>query len=256
MADKSGDNQGSQDAGARRQDPRVERLRPDPAARPARSQVITGLLGDSDRDGRRRLYLTSALDVYVEFGVEDVLTITEIPADQRPFLGEQATRVELRDEAPVDFTRSRVVGDVDEFDLDLRLPGRGVRFAAEAAASSGMLACVKPGEIITDPCDYTCDSWVCHTSLFAGNRCEDYTFGGPATSVRAGCPGGGGGRGTDTCATCDTCDTCATQCGTCYTQLGQTDCGGCYTQVAYTQCGTCYTDVGETNCGGCNRARG
>lgn len=221
------------------QDPRVEQLRPDPSEPPPRSRSLSGLWGDSDRPGFRRLYLTSALDVYAEFRVEDVVATTDIPADQRPFLGEQSTRVELRHDAPVDITRSRRVGDVDDFDIDIRFGRGGRRFMANEYASSEII-CMKPGKPITDPCDYSCD-WMCKT------------YAGP----NGGCPDGGGNGGGNTAECTDTCATCegVTNCGTCYTDLGQTNCGTCYTDLGQTNCGTCYTDYGNTQCGGCNQRR-
>ncbi|MDQ3733114.1 MAG: hypothetical protein M3400_03795 [Actinomycetota bacterium] len=106
MAEKS-ESAGKGEPGGRKQDPRVEQLRPDPSEPPPRGQCLSGLWGDSDRAGFRRLYFTSALDSYAEFRVEDVVATVDIPADQAPFLGEQSTRVELRHDAPVDFTVSR-----------------------------------------------------------------------------------------------------------------------------------------------------
>ena len=76
----------------------------------------------------RRLYLTSGLDAYAEFRVEDVVQVSDIPPERPPFLGEQATRVALRVDAQVDITRSRRAGSINPFDLDLRLR-RGIKSA-------------------------------------------------------------------------------------------------------------------------------
>ena len=115
------------------QDPFVERLRPDPSQPPERLRILEGLLGDSDREGYRRLYFSRELDHYAEFRVEDVLFSEPIPPDQPPFLGQQATRVGLRREATVEYTRLRTPRPVDEFDLDVRLGApRGLRAGAEA----------------------------------------------------------------------------------------------------------------------------
>ena len=230
------------DASGKGQDPRVEQLRPDPSQPPPRGRSLSGLWGNSDRAGFQRLYLSSALDSYAEFRVEDVLATTDIPAEQAPFLGEQSTRVELRHEAPVDFTVSRRVGDIDEFDLDVRFGTGAPRAFGNVYASSADIACVKPGEPITDPCEHSCDAFLCKTFKGAGGR--DCAGAGPG-------PGGSRNCGTDTCNTCEG----ATQCGTCYTDPYQTQCGTCDTQYGNTQCGTCYTDYGETRCGGCNRRR-
>jgi hypothetical protein len=46
------------------QDPYVERLRPDPSQPPEAVRILEGLLGDSDREGYRRLYFNRELDYY------------------------------------------------------------------------------------------------------------------------------------------------------------------------------------------------
>lgn len=61
------------------QDPLVERLRPDPSQLPETGLTVSGLLGDSDRPGHRRLYLTKGLDYFIEFSVGDVLDSSRIP---------------------------------------------------------------------------------------------------------------------------------------------------------------------------------
>ena len=222
------------DAGGRRQDPRVERLRPDPSQPPARGRSLAGLWGNSDREGLRRLYLTRDLGIYAEFRLDDVLGTDEIPPERSPFLGEQATSVELRHGADVEITHVRRVGEVDEFDLDVRFSTGARRAFGTMYASSEGNACVEPGEVISpEPCNYSC-GWICDT------------YEGP---VGRGCPGGGVRQsaecGTGTCVPC-------------HTDLGYTQCGTCDTDVGATRCGTCYTDWYQTNCGGCDRvpARG
>jgi hypothetical protein len=236
MADGDNDPQG------RRQDPRVERLRPQPQMPPPRTRALEGLWGDSDRDGYARLYLTHDLAVYAEFRVADVVAATEIPADRPPFLGEQATRVELPRDADVDITRTKRVEDVDVFDLDIRF---GKVFAASVGfASSGPDECLKGAEDTKFPCGHTCDAFLCETFVGpGGGQCPP------------GGGGGGGGRPVDS-AGCPT-GTCVgeTMCGTCHTDFGATQCGTCHTDVGATQCGTCHTDFGATQCGGCERVR-
>jgi hypothetical protein len=222
----------------KKQDPRVEQLRPDPSESPPRGRPMSGLWGESDREGFRRLYLTSDLTLYAEFRLEDVLLVTDVPADQAPFVGEQSTRIELRIDAPVEITHARRVPDVDEFDLDVRFGTGGRRPMANVYASSVGNRCVEPNKEITDPCGYSCD-WMCKTYEYRGG---------------GGCPDPGGGGGSNDCGT-DTCATCAgaTQCGTCNTDPYQTNCGTCHTQYGETHCGTCHTDWGHTACGGCDR---
>jgi hypothetical protein len=177
----------------KQQDPRVERLRPDPSQPAQRVRTLSGLWGDSDRVGFGRLYLTSALDTYAEFRLDDVIATAEIPADESPFLGEQATRLELRDEAVVDFTRSRRLDDVDDFDLD-------VRFGSPTAAAPWWDPRVVPP-------NHTRDAFLCKT--FAG--------------IVDPCPTDVVPRTRQT-VTCDTCP--VTWCDTCYTCPGEVTCPG------------------------------
>jgi hypothetical protein len=214
------------DPKSRKQDPRVERLRPDPSKPAPRTRALEGLWGDSDRTGFARLYLTRDLSVYAEFLVEDVIVTTEIPADRAPFVGEQATHVELPHDANVDITHSKVAGDLDEFDLDVRF-GTAARYASVGFASSGPNECTKAEDDTDFPCGHTCDPFLCKTFIGRG--------GGQ-------CPRGGRGGDSAQCVT-DTCNTCDTNCGTCNTDVGNTNCG------------TCDTDFGQTNCGGCERRR-
>jgi hypothetical protein len=217
-----------QDANRKPQDPRVERLRPDPGEPAIRTRSLDGLWGDSDRPGYARLYLTRDLGVYAEFRVEDVVVTAEIPEERAPFVGEQSTHIELPRDANVDITHTRLAGDIDEFDLDIRLGAR-IRFASVGYASSGPNECTKAEDDTEFPCGHTCDPFLCKTFIGPG--------GGQ-------CPDGGRGGGSNDCTdTCVTCETCETQCVPCYSQYG------------HTACGTCYTDPGQTECGGCNRFR-
>jgi hypothetical protein len=115
------------------QDPFVQRRRPDPSQPPEAVRSLEGLMGDSDREGYRRLYFTRELDYYAEFRTEDVLFSEPIGPDRPPFLGEDATRVGIRRDAPIEYTRSRSAGAVeDEFDLDIRLAAAPLSTAAKA----------------------------------------------------------------------------------------------------------------------------
>lgn len=126
MADKHGrDGEDRSVHGAERaQDPLVDRLRPDPAQPATPARVLLGFFGDSDRPGFRRLYFTIELDSYAEFRIDDVLGVDDIPADQQPFVGDEATRVWIRRDATIDYTRTHTPRPVDEFDLDVRLASR------------------------------------------------------------------------------------------------------------------------------------
>jgi hypothetical protein len=125
---------GQAEGADRAQDPIVGRLRPDPAQRPEPALELTGFLGDSDRPGFRRLYFTRTLDYYCEFRMEDVLHTAGVPAGEAPFAGEEATRLSLKMDATVEYTRTRTARPPDEFDLDVRL---GPRYAARGEMVPG-----------------------------------------------------------------------------------------------------------------------
>jgi hypothetical protein len=234
----------------RPQDPRVERLRPDPSQSPQAALTLAGFLGDSDRAGYRRLYFTRSLDSYAEFRAEEVLHVQPIGADEQPFPGEEATRVTLRRDATVEYTRTRVARPLDEFDLDIRLGGRRApaprlpNQITEETCGGATCAC---GE--TSTCWFTCPGCGltsetcdgCGTDITCAS-CRD-TCGGP--TCRATCQ--------DTCLRTDcqqaTCDTCRTDCaGTC-----RTDCFGATCRTCQTRCGqaTCATCAGQATCQTC-----
>jgi hypothetical protein len=60
------------------------------------------------------------LDYYVEFAVEDVAQTSQIPAEQPPFVGSEATQILLKNDANVAYTRTSKVRPPDEFDLDIQ----------------------------------------------------------------------------------------------------------------------------------------
>ncbi|HWC27364.1 MAG TPA: hypothetical protein VG474_12330 [Solirubrobacteraceae bacterium] len=143
-------------AGAgRSQDPRVEGRRPDPAGPPTPARTLLGFLGDSDRRGFRRLYFTRELDYYAEFRVDDVLHVEEIAPEQQPFVGEQATRVLIRRDATVEYTRTHTPRPVDEFDLDVRLASR--RDVGAWRAETWQTECARCAPTVVDQtCEPTC----------------------------------------------------------------------------------------------------
>jgi hypothetical protein len=197
------------------QDPFVERLRPDPSEPPIPVRVLEGLLGSSDREGYWRLYFTRELDYYAEFRAEDVVYSEPIPPDQPPFLGQQATRVGIRRDATIEYTRVRTPRPVDEFDLDVRLGGAPSRGGALPLGTEQTRCLQNTCETCDTVCAATCNT--CHTEC-----------------------------GQPTCAL--TCDTCHTQCGqaTCgQAATCQFTCAG-HTCVGHT-CGTCANTCG-LNC--------
>jgi hypothetical protein len=183
-------------AGDRAQDPLVERYRPDPAQPAATFRTLQGFWGHSDRAGFRRLYFTRSLNSYAEFRADDIASTADIPADESPYPGEQATRVVLPTSAMVDFVRTRSLAR-DPFDLDLRFRRRLA--SAEGIALSPDIICL---ECATVP-DVTCD-----TSMSCDTCFGDHT-----------CPGGG------------TCDVSQCICATddCPTQTcpGEQSCENC-----------------------------
>jgi hypothetical protein len=193
------------------QDPFVERLRPDPSQPPERVRILEGLLGDSDREGYKRLYFTRELDSYAEFRAEDVVYSESIPPDQSPLLGQQATRVGIRWDATIEFSRTRAPRPVDEFDLDIRL----------AAATRGAGRFLAPQSLVGPPCD-DC------TGLLTG--CNDTRF-GPRCETET--------EAQTRCFPCDTAE--QTRCVPCDT-AEQTRCVPCDTRVQ-TRCVPCDPDT-------------
>lgn len=106
----------SEDIGRRPADPFVRDAVPGEGP----SHVIAGLLGDSDLEGHRRLYLNTRLDYYVEFAVGDVRAVASVAPDEFPFPGLEATRVSLAPDAVLRWTRRRPAADLQGFALEAR----------------------------------------------------------------------------------------------------------------------------------------
>jgi len=213
--DRSGD--GGQ-AADRPQDPLVGRLRPDPSEPPEPTKTLEGALGDSDRPGFRRLYFAPELDSYAEFRGDDVLSVADIPPDQPPFLGEPATRVTLRRDAAVDFTRTQQGRALDEFDLDVRLaPGAGVpqdrplTFGEPGCLETFGFGCQEGGTLATFGAECFTQGQECITV-----GCQ--TFQRTCITCPTACQDTCG----PTCVTCVTCVTCGRTCGpTCWGTCGR-----------------------------------
>jgi hypothetical protein len=228
MSESTGPDEPQDEAGRPTgQDPYVERLRPDPSEPPQRVIVHSGLLGNSDRPGYHRLYFNRALNHYAEFKTEDVVYTEPIPPEQPPFLGEQATRVTLKRDATIDYTRSRRARPLDEFDLDVRL-GRSLRMARAAdedeftegprceppdiepatdftcmgkcVPETSPTWCGLPGSTCLEVCEAT--PFFCRTQHGAtcgtcqGNTCQT------CWTCQATCQGCGGGATERTCESC------------------------------------------------------
>jgi len=222
------------------QDAFVERLRPDPSQPPQSTVSLAGLLGDSDRQGFRRLYFTRSLDHYAEFRAEDVVYSEPIPPEQGPLVGTEATRVGIRRGAPIEYTRTGAA-EGDEFDIDVRLGAPGMGSGPALPPETWEAECPGPTWGGCDQTLVTCGCETVQITICRGHTCADVC--------------------TDTCRTeCGqrTCETCRTQCGqatcqatcqTCQTRCGQATCQTCQTQCGQATCHTCQTRCGQATCG-------
>src|SRR5262245_26983197 len=113
MASKGSSPDDPSGIGGRPQDSFVSDRLAGPSDEPARTLRLSGLLGDSDRPGQRRLYFNKQLDYYAEFASADVISVQTVPSDQAPFVGLEATSVTLRRDAVVRFTHVRSAAPVD-----------------------------------------------------------------------------------------------------------------------------------------------
>lgn len=174
-----GNDQGSNEA-ALAPHPYVRRLRPDPTQPPQPTRVLEGLLGDSDREGYRRLYFSRDLTYYAEFQTEDALYTEPIPSRDQPLVGMDATRVYLKREAQVDYTRTQTFQPVDEFDLDVRLGTASVAASALGDNTEGVWTQCFTGcqgtcracYVGTNTCQTRCNQATCQTCF---THCEQST---------------------------------------------------------------------------------
>jgi hypothetical protein len=206
------------------QDPLVDQLRPEPSAPPSDVVILEGLAGKSDREGWARLYFNRELTYYAEFRREDIVFTEAIPPDQPPMLGLKATRVGIKKDAVIEYTRATRAQAPDEFDLDVQLgAGQGRAFQPSGVS---LLRCPNTG--LTN-----CDQFTCHTCM---TRCDQRTCQVTCT-CNTQC-------NQQTCHTClhTQCDqrTCQVTC-TCNTQCNQQTCHTCQTQCHQLTCGTCDT---------------
>lgn len=171
MADPQGPSEsaaaeGRANAADKAQDPIVARRKPGPAQPVEPTITMSGFLGDSDRQGFRRLYFTRDLDYYAEFRAEDAVDVETIPADQDPFRGEEATRLRLRRDATVEYTRIRTARPVDEFDLDIQFGRRRGPFvkAVKPGVTAGFpIRCLEPATVPDFECPVTHLTCTCPT---------------------------------------------------------------------------------------------
>lgn len=210
-----------------------------------RGLPLRGFLGESDRNGYRRLYFTRNLDYYAEFAVKDVLGAARIPQNRLPFLGEDATEITLKAGARLEYTRSRAVRIPDEFDLDFRL----IRRTRNAPRRSDPRGTARADE--STRVEYTCDVQTCAATCgtceggTCEGTCEGYTC--EATACHY-----------ETCLTCGeaTCDTlsCWPACisETCPGDVTCPDTGDCTPSKGYTDTDPCHgpSDI-DTVCETC-----
>jgi hypothetical protein len=158
-------------------------------------RILEGLLGDSDKEGYKRLYFNRELDHYAEFRAEDVIFREPIPSEQPPFFGLDATRVGIRRDATIEFTRVRTPRPVDEFDLDVRLAAPGGLRAEEERFDCTRRRTGCPPPDVTDGGEFTCQGNTCQGNTCQGNTCHgDFTCVGRTcfgqTCAGRTCPGG------------------------------------------------------------------
>ncbi len=212
----------NEDISKRPPDPFVAARINDPTAAPPATLTLVGLLGDSDRPGRRRLYLNTRLDYWVEVRTEDVLAVEDVGPGQPPFQGLDATRLTVARDAALDYVRTAGAGASDPFSVQ---PMTAMARPMPAFAETWEAEC--PGPSWGDcPTDIGCPT---------ANECPSgWTVCKPRTCRET--------QG----ATCQTCDTCRHTCDTCHGGTCRT-CDACPTQDGAT-CITCPTGCAAT-CG-------
>ncbi|MFT4216251.1 MAG: hypothetical protein QM619_03575 [Micropruina sp.] len=238
-------------------DPFVAARINDPAAGPPATLTLVGLLGDSDRPGRRRLYLSTRLDYWVEVRNSDVLAVEDVGPDQPPFQGLDATRLTVVRDAQLDYVRTAGAGAADPFSVQ---PMTAAARPMAALAETWEAECPGPswGDCPTDigcPTANECPSgWTvckprtcretqgatCQTCDTCRHTC-DTCHGGTCRTCGDGCPT----RGDATCVTCPT--GCATTCGpTCAATCLNTCAATCANTCANTCAATCGATCGAT----------
>jgi hypothetical protein len=228
------------------QDPHVERLRPDPSAPPAEVATLVGLAGKSDRADRVRLYLNRALNYYAEFRREDIVYTEPVPPDQPPMLGLKATRVGIRRDALIEYTRSTRVLPRDQFDLDVRFAAplrRGAARLLPLQPETWEAECPGPSWFDACPTDFGCGQDTVQITICRGHTCVDVCT---DATCRTDCNQATCNTCRTACnqATCVTCNTCQTACNqaTCVT------CNTCQTACHQATCNTCRTACNQATC--------
>lgn len=255
MANQEGDGG---EKGIFEQDPHVEQLRPEPSAPPSDVVILEGLAGKSDREGWGRLYFNRTLTYYAEFRREDIVFTEAIPPEQGPMVGLKATRVGIKKDAVIEYTRTTRATVQDEFDLDVRLGAAAPRQAAQPNIPNSNFDCpITIGiECPTQPFGCVTDQ-TCGCQTQQRTECFGRTCVGPCITddtCRTDCDQA-------TCATCRTCQTrcnqptCRATCNTCQTRCNQptcqATCNTCQTQCNQNTCQTCRTNCNQQTCDTC-----
>ena len=240
------------------QDPFVERLRPEPSAAPAEVATLEGLAGKSDREGWARIYFNTSLTFYAEFRREDVAYTEPIPPEQPPMKGLKCTRVAVKKDAVIEFTRTTRARTGDELDLDVQL-GAARRLVAQpdtffdCPATIGVECPTQPFGCASDQtcgCPTRRSDCVCPTvdtcgrTICIGQTCIDVCETDDTCVTVCG----------NTCNTCRTkCNqaTCQATCRTCATNCGQATCNTCQTRCGQATCNTCRTRCDQATCDTC-----
>ena len=234
------------------QDPLVDRLRPNPSAPPLAALVLEGLAGRSTREGFARLYFDTTLNHYAEFASADLLFSEAIPPELPPFVGHKATRVGVRQDAVVDYTRTATAQAGDPFALDVQKGSAGRPIGniqpsdANFPCSPATIGVECPTQPFGCPTDQTCGCGTGRTNCVCptDNTCRTDCGGATCNTCRTDC-------GQATCHTCNqaTCHTCnQATCQTC----NQATCNTCATNCQQATCNTCRTDCGGRTCVTCD----
>jgi hypothetical protein len=254
--EKKGNDQG----GGIEQDPWVERLRPEPSAPPSEVATLEGLAGKSDRDGWARIYFNTSLTYYAEFRREDVVYTEAVPAEQAPMKGLKSTRVGVRKDAVIEYTRTTRARPRGGMDLDVQLAAARPRLAAQpdtffdCPATIGVECPTQPFGCVTDPnrtcgcptgrTDCICPTVdTCGRTICIGHTCIEVCDTQTCPTV---C-----GNTCQTCATRCNQPTCQATCQTCATRCGQATCNTCQTQCGQATCNTCRTQCDQVTCDTC-----
>lgn len=119
-----------------KQDPLVDRLRPDPSQPPVDAIALTGYLGKGTAEQQWRLYMTPRLNEFVEIAEADILSQESMATEQNPLA---PSRVWVKHDAKLAYTRldSRQVqaeflkGEITRGFLPRAEPGRPQQFIAD-----------------------------------------------------------------------------------------------------------------------------